>query len=353
MNFFKTLAETNITDVIIQFSQDEEGQATIFVAPKSISQNNPLKSLNPIFISGSPEQIDGEFFLTLANHLVLAKEEAEKVLSKAKQIKSLSNATIKQEKKNDIYNRVKAMTEKQIEEEEKESDEILKAEHEAALKTDEVQESAEKETKPKATKINNEKVLKDFVSSIKDDDILIHQEKIESLISNLSKDELNKPFAKKVSNDIEIAVRKKELIEEEEEEEGFIVDSKPITSKEDFLKNKDVPEFQTPPIGITKEESEKMVNNLTGERTATMEVVKESPNADTVPDPEKEQGIPTETPTVSELKFEPVHEQVEEFTMIYTDHSLEEMLGVGWTKEQLIEHGYAEIKIVSKFVTSK
>ena len=88
MNFFSKLSQSGITDVIIQFEQNEQGEITLFVAPKTISRKNLLKTINPIRFVGKPEEVDLDFFTKLDEHLVdvpkfektePTKEKVEKV----------------------------------------------------------------------------------------------------------------------------------------------------------------------------------------------------------------------------------------------------------------------------------
>lgn len=71
MDFFKKLAESGVNDCVIQFEYTE-GQVIVYVSPKTLSKNNPLKSLKPLHIAGTPEQVDSCFMLNLTAHYVEA-----------------------------------------------------------------------------------------------------------------------------------------------------------------------------------------------------------------------------------------------------------------------------------------
>jgi hypothetical protein len=206
MNFFKTLSETGINDVIIQFSKDEKGEVTIIVSPKNIIRNNPLLQIKPIVVTGSPEEVDTTFTDTIVKALTVAQKlhdilEAEKPKeivkpekSRAQKIKEISDAQPIMES---VSTREEAID---------------------IIKTEKVEERLNKPTPPpveKQTTVNNEKNLKDFVLTLKtDSDWLSNKEKIEELYANLSEVELGKPYPKKVRIDLDIKLRKQAIIKE-------------------------------------------------------------------------------------------------------------------------------------------
>ena len=410
MNFFKTLSEIGITDVIIQFANDQDGQATIFVAPKTISQNNPLKSLNPIFFSGSPEDVDAEFFLKLSAHLVQAKELNDIALSKAKQIKALADAQPKEEKFPVVDNSVEAITaretieevipqvigvgsqmlvseeqlqEQQAEEEaerqfeadallldgkvivsteEMEAERVYEAEATLAVVRDEeelepknwedtdpaikaepthsIEEvrkvRTEKLKTEKVVKVNNEKVLKDFVATIKDKNILDYESTLEEMFAKLSEEEMNKPLYKKVRIDLDIAIRKKKNYEAAKEKFGF------KTKENVVVENVEVLEDNVAESCIEKQEingtqiPEEMVEYLNKDLETTIDRTLEQ-----IEKTEEQSPNVIVATTAGHVEEASIIEEAE-IIMIAKDFTLEQYLSVGWTKESLVDAGRAK-----------
>lgn len=311
MNFFKTLSETGIKDVVIQVKQDSTGAITVFVTPKTIAEDSALKGLKPLHLTGTPEEIDAEFFGLVTTPLQKTQAVFNNIEAFEAQLQEASKATADKKAEKDAAAKAKKET-----------------------TTTEASVPVEKEVK-----VNNEKALKDFMTSIKGKDIIESREKIEELYANLSSAELDKPFPKKVRIDLNIAIRKVEAIEAarekllgtKKEEVAPAVDATKIEVVEEPAMTEpvsDVPEFV--------------------ETKATMEVVKEIPNVDSVPGHVEEQPTtsvepivvpPTPTPTPAK----PIqYEEVTVLEMIDKEYSYEDFLQVGWTDALLVEHGKAQ-----------
>lgn len=350
MNFFKTLSETGIKDVVLQVKQDSTGNITVFVTPKTVAEDSALKGLKPLHLTGTPEELDTEFFGLVTSPL---------------------------QKTQNIFNNVEAF-EAQLREASKTTAD-KKAEKDAAAKAKKETSGTDVEKEvpvEKPMKVNNEKALKDFMASIKGENILSSKDKIEELYANLSEVELGKPFAKKVRIDLDIAIRKEANIQAAREKHGFAtkpeetqpVDANTIEVVEEPAmteQTSDIPEFIPPVVGATEQEMENLTTQLTGNTKATdaptllkeavMEVVKEVPNVEPATMP-----IPVEAPSTEEVKpvvVPPVpvaapaareYEEVLEFQMICTEYTKEQYYEVGWTDEVLVQEGKAHYFSVMK-----
>lgn len=315
MNFFTQLSGTGIKDVVIQVKQDSTGAITVFVTPKTISEDSALKGLKPLHLTGTPEELDTEFFGLVTTPL---------------------------QKTQNIFNNVEAF-EAQLQEASKATAD-KKAEKDAAAKTKKDAATTEASAPvEKEVKVNNEKVLKDFITSIKGQDILLSKDKIEELYANLSEAELDKPFAKKVRIDVDIATRKQEQIRAAKEKltgkKEEVVDTEKANNTEVIEEPamtepvSDVPEFV--------------------EAKATMEVVKESPNVDSVPGHVEEQSIQNAEPVVvppTPAPVAPAYEEVQVLEMIDKEYTREEFISVGWTDALLVEHGKAQYVMIQREV---
>lgn len=326
MNFFKTLSETGIKDVVIQVKQDSTGAITVFVTPKTISEDSALKGLKPLHLTGTPEEIDAEFFGLVTTPLQKTQAVFNNVEAYEAQLQETSKATANKKA---------------------EKDAAAKSKKETAVEgSKEASAPVEKEVK-----VNNEKALKDFMTSIKGKEIIESREKIEELYANLSAAELDKPFVKKIRIDLDIAIRKVEAIEAarqkllgtKKEEVAPAVDATKIEVAEEPKMTEpvsDVPEFvetkATDAPGMLKE------------KVAEMEVVKESPNVDTVPGHVEEPSTTKVEPTVVPPTPAPVYEEVTVLEMIDKEYSYEDFIQVGWTDALLVEHGKAHYVTVQQ-----
>lgn len=327
MNFFKTLSETGINDVVIQMKQDSTGNITVFVTPKTIAKDSALKGLKPLHLTGTPEEIDAEFFGLVTTPLVKTQTIFNNVEAFEAQIKEVEKATADKKSEKDAATKAKKDTEKTDSKEAADSP---------------------KETVVKEVKVNNEKVLKDFMTSIKGEDLLIHKDKIEELYANLSEVELGKPFNKKVRIDLDIVLRKEAIIQAAREKHGF-------ATKTDIVTEEVKPVVEE--IEVVEPVMTEMVSDVP---EAIQEIAKESPNViiATVPTPVEEQPIEVvkEITPVPPIPVTPVviqYEDVEEFQMIATDFTKEEYNSVGWTDELLLQHNKAHYVTVKKEVTAE
>lgn len=313
MNFFKTLSETGIKDVVIQVKQDSTGAITVFVTPKTIAEDSALKGLKPLHLTATPEEMDINFFTLVATPLSQTQSIFNNVEAFEAQLREASKATADKKAEKDAV---------------------------AKAKKDVVVTGATEETAPveKVVKVNNEKALKDFMTSIKGKEIIESREKIEELYANLSPAELDKPFPKKVRIDLDIAIRKVEAIEAarekllgtKKEEVAPAIDATKIEVIEEPAMTEpvsDVPEFV--------------------ETKPTMEVVKEAPNVDSVPGHVEEQPTTSAEPIV--VPPTPVqYEEVTVLEIIDKEYSYEDFLQVGWTDALLVEHGKAQYVTVQQ-----
>lgn len=351
MNFFTKLSESGITDVIIQFEKNEDGEITLFVAPKTISRKNLLKTINPIRFVGKSEEIDFDFFQKLNEHLVdvpkfQAIEPANETVEKVKE-----EAEIVEEQK-----------EKAIEKE----DSIAPiAEEQKEVPIAETPIGELPKTKAKAEpepKEDNIKPLKDFYEIIKKDDILPFREAIELALSKLTEKEMEKPYPKKVKNDLEIRIRKEENKIAALKKHGFITDEKP----DEVVETVTDENFGTEGITtrFTPEEADQHIKENNGgvefsEITANeIEVVEEILEEVETPVIPIAQPIPSSPVPVAPIPL-PVPEapqpiQVKRFRqetkeilkMIVEDFTYEQYRGVGWSDQQLIDNGRAIIEQV-------
>lgn len=314
MNFFTTLSETGIKDVVIQVKQDATGNITVFVTPKTIAEDSALKGLKPLHLTGTPEEIDAEFFGLVTTPLQKTQAVFNNVEAYEAQMQEVSKATADKKA---------------------EKDAAAKAKKDAT--PTEASAPAEKEVK-----VNNEKALKDFMTSIKGQDIILSKDKIEELYANLSEAELDKPFPKKVRVDLDIAIRKEQQIKAAKEK---------LTGKKE--EEVATPAETTAASNIEVNEEPAMTEQTSDvpefvEPVATMEVVKESPNVDSVPGPVEEQPTivaetvvapPIPTPEMPQATVQ--YEEVTVLEMIDKEYTREEFLSVGWTDELLVQHGKA------------
>lgn len=351
MNFFTKLSESGITDVIIQFEQNEDGEVTLFVAPKTISRKNLLKTINPIRFVGKSEEIDFDFFEKLNEHLVdvpkfQATEPAKENVEKVKE-----EAEIVEEQKEEAI--------------EKEDSIALIAEEQKDVPLAETPVEKLPKTKAKAEpepKVDNIKPLKEFYEIIKKDDILPFREAIETALSKLTEKEMEKPYPKKVKNDLEIRIRKEENKIAALKKHGFIPDDKPTEVTETVVDDN----FGTEGIvtKFTPEQADQQIKEANGgvefsEITANeIEVVEEILEKVEVPVIPIAQPIPTDlessvpvAPAPEPIPVAPApqpiqikrfrQEVVEVFKMIVEDFTHEQYRSVGWSDEQLLATGRA------------
>lgn len=354
MKFFKQLSETQITDVIIQFEKSETGEIIVFVAPKSITRGNPLKSLKPIFLSGNAEKIDLEFFNEIEKNMI----DGPVKVSKAKQIKALSDSQPLEEKFEDIDNSVEPITEEKEQEflAEEEARKQFDADEALELNDDfskeeveEVLEESPKEVKPKkekVEKVNNEKPLKDFIASLgKDADILHQIPAIEELYAKLSSEELDKPFAKKVRIDMDIRLRKEANYQGALVKNGF----KP---KEESVLPKELQEIVNGSPNLYAVKMERVVSEIeiieeevkTEEKFIDINMQSNTSQIFENPikiSPEMQELVKTLPPEEEVFEVEVIEEE-SDFVLLSKDFTLEQYISIGWTKQSLVDAGRAK-----------
>ena len=354
MNFFSKLSQSGITDVIIQFEQNEQGEITLFVAPKTISRKNLLKTINPIRFVGKPEEVDLDFFTKLDEHLVDVPKFEKTEPTKEKVEKVKEEVEIVEEQKEEV-----------IEKQDPKHPIDPIAEEYKDVPVAETPIGELPKTKAKAEpepKEDNIKPLKDFYEIIKKDDILPFREAIELALSKLTEKEMGKPYPKKVKNDLEIRIRKEENKIAALKKHGFITDDKPAEVVETLTDEN----FGTEGITtrFTPEEAEQHIKENNGglefsEITANeIEVVEEILEEVETPVIPIAQPIPSSPVPVAPIPL-PVPEapqpiQVKRFRqetkeilkMIVEDFTYEQYRGVGWSDQQLIDNGRAIIEQV-------
>ena len=354
MNFFSKLSQSGITDVIIQFEQNEQGEITLFVAPKTISRKNLLKTINPIRFVGKPEEVDLDFFTKLDEHLVdvpkfektePTKEKVEKVKEEVEIVEEQKEEVIeKQDPKHPI-------------------DPIAEQYKDVPVGKTPIGELPK--TKAKAEpepKVDNIKPLKEFYEIIKKDDILPFREAIELALSKLTEKEMEKPYPKKVKNDLEIRIRKEENKIAALKKHGFITDDKPAEAVEAVTDDNFGTEVIT--TRFTPEEADQQIkeanggvefDGITAEEIEVVEEILEKVETPVIP---IAQPIPSSPVPVAPIPL-PVPEapqpiQVKRFRqetkeilkMIVEDFTYEQYRGVGWSDQQLIDNGRAIIEEV-------
>lgn len=384
MNFFQKLTETGIENVVIEVKKSEAEAITVFITPKSKAKDEALNKLKPIFVTGLPEEIDAEFFNLISEPL----RDTQKVFSNI-----------------EAYEAQKAEIQKETAEK---KDAKAKATADAKKAKDE-EGKVEKVPVVKEVVINNEKVLKEFMTSIKGENILTHKDKIEELYALCNEAELDKPFAKKVRIDLDIAIRKQKNIDDARARMGFapkldidnayigteetivetetaeiVIAEEKIETESSTLTEKEIEEIATQEPPLTTKESFKQRNAVPVEAPQT------SPNENPamVPGAVEEQSVEEmdveDEEIISEEDMEaeriyeaaatlanvqenivqnsvpvppappapptpPVMEEVLEFVMIVTDGTKEDYMKAGWSEEQLIQHGKGHwVKVVKE-----
>ena len=356
MNFFKKLSESGITDVIIQFEQNEKGEVTLFVAPKTISRKNLLKTINPIRFVGKPEEIDLDFFAQLNEHLVDVPKVEKTEPTKEKVEKVKEEVEIVDEQKEEVIEK---------EDSKHPIDPIAEEYKEVPVAETPVKELPKQKDKAETEpKVDNIKPLKEFYEMIKKDDILPFKEAIETALSKLTEKEMEKPYPKKVKNDLEIRIRKEENKIAALKKHGFITDEKP----DEVVETVTDENFGTEGITtrFTPEEADQQIkeanggvefDGITAEEIEVVEEILEKVEVPVIP---IAQPIPTDlessVPVAPAPAPEPIpvpvapqpiqikrfrQEVVEVFKMIVEDFTHEQYRSVGWSDEQLLATGRA------------
>ena len=354
MNFFSKLSQSGITDVIIQFEQNEQGEITLFVAPKTISRKNLLKTINPIRFVGKPEEVDLDFFTKLDEHLVDVPKFEKTEPTKEKVEKVKEEVEIVEEQKEEV-----------IEKQDPKHPIDPIAEQYKDVPVGETPIGELPKTKAKAEpepKEDNIKPLKDFYEIIKKDDILPFREAIELALSKLTEKEMGKPYPKKVKNDLEIRIRKEENKIAALKKHGFITDDKPAEAVETVTDENLGTEVIT--TRFTPEEADQHIKENNGgvefsEITANeIEVVEEIleevetpviPIAQPIPSfPVPVAPIPLPVPEAPQpIQVKRFRQETKEILkMIVEDFTYEQYRGVGWSDQQLIDNGRAIIEQV-------
>ena len=356
MNFFSKLSQSGITDVIIQFEQNEQGEITLFVAPKTISRKNLLKTINPIRFVGKPEEVDLDFFTKLDEHLVDVPKFEKTEPTKEKVEKVKEEVEIVEEQKEEVIE--KQDTKHPIDPIAEEYKDVPVAETPIG-ELPKTKSKAEPEPKE-----DNIKPLKDFYEIIKKDDILPFREAIELALSKLTEKEIGKPYPKKVKNDLEIRIRKEENKIAALKKHGFIPDDKPTEVTETVVDDN----FGTEGIvtKFTPEQADQQIkeanggvefSEITENEIEVVEEILEKVEAPVIP---IAQPIPTDLESSVPVPVAPApepipvpkapqpiqikrfrQEVVEVFKMIVEDFTHEQYRSVGWSDEQLLATGRA------------
>lgn len=320
MNFFETLAATSIKDLTIQMKQDDKGTITVFLTPKSTSEDSALKGLKPIYLTGTPQDIDLEFFQIISKPL----EDTQKVFSNIEAFEAQKAEVLKatEEKKNAAKNK-KAETK---------NDDDDNEENPSSDDTPTI--------KPiKEIKVNNEKILKEFIVSIKNDNLSDHKEKLQELIGNLSIAESIKPAMKKIVSDLETSIKKEESIAIARAKFGFTA---PVTSETIIEEEEIVSTPLTTKESFSTREKQSDLKEL-------KEIVVNSPNVilATIPGPEtvlqKVEEVVEIIPQ-PEIPPAPIYytEEIDVLEMIDQTFSYEQYIAATWTDAQLVEKGKAK-----------
>ena len=383
MNFFQQLSETQITDVIIQFEKAENGQVTVFIAPKAITRGNPLKSINPIFLSGSAQKVDDEFFEILDRNMIdapIKKEVAKKIVKgheskptiKDEEIPSntMEQAMERMEMPNEAMPQAMAnIQQDDLQEQEAEEEAERQLERDAELlgndftseeiaeAVEELKEELEIKKPEKVVKINNEKPLKDFITSLgKDADILPHIPQIEELYANLSPEELDKPYAKKVRIDVDIRLRKDANYRAALEKNGFapklpeklqeIVDASPNIHVVTMAPIEEPVDAEKMEMEIKLREIDEEIENVAEVHNAQFIDIDMTTETHVFDKPieisaEMQALVETLPPAEEVFEVEAVEEEPD-FVMIAKDFTLEQYISVGWTKQSLVDANRAK-----------
>jgi PRTRC genetic system protein E len=299
--------------------QDNKGSITVFLTPKSISEDSALKALKPIYLTGTPQDIDLEFFQIISKPL----EDTQKVFSNIEAFEAQKAEILKatEEKKNVSKNKKAEKTTDDNEDE------------------DENNDSLEKPTKE--IKVNNEKALKDFVASIKNDNLIDHKEKLKELIANLSITESIKPAIKKIVSDLETSIKKEESIAIAKAKFGFTTSPSLSVEQEETIEE----EIISAPLTTKESFSNK---EKTNDLEELKEIVVNSPNViiATIPGPEtvlpKIEPVPE--PIQAPILPAPIYytEEIDVLEMIDQTHSYEQYIQATWTDELLVQAGKAK-----------
>lgn len=212
MNFFQELVKTGVNDVIIQYSKNSDKDITVVISPKNIIKGNPLLQINPIVISGTPESVDKEFNDNITKALAVAQKlhevlEANKPKEEPKAKETVKAKAPKAKPKEVVEKSEPVAEEPKVEEVKKEEPKVEAPKVEEVKK--EVPAAQKQQEEPK---VNNEKVLKDYMTTIKGQNIFLYKDIVEDLYSKLDEKELTKPLAKRVRIELDIAIRKDKQI---------------------------------------------------------------------------------------------------------------------------------------------
>lgn len=73
-NFFKQLSELGITGLGIEIKTSEDGLVSVVTSPRSVAKDQALKSLVPILLTGTPDEIDQHYFESISGPMKKTKE---------------------------------------------------------------------------------------------------------------------------------------------------------------------------------------------------------------------------------------------------------------------------------------
>lgn len=62
MNFFTQLSEIGIKDVTIEIKTAQDGRVSVVTTPKTVSQDKGLKTLKPLILTATAEELDEGYF---------------------------------------------------------------------------------------------------------------------------------------------------------------------------------------------------------------------------------------------------------------------------------------------------
>lgn len=142
MSFFKQLQSTGIKNVVIEVKTTFSDEITVFITPKTSANDPALKTFKPIFLTGTPEEIDAVFFEKVSEPLSKTqgtfdnieafeaqKAEAEKsnAIAKAEKDKKEAAEKEKKEKVTKAVDNLKKIVDAEDYDAIKEKDKVLKA----------------------------------------------------------------------------------------------------------------------------------------------------------------------------------------------------------------------------------
>lgn len=105
--FFKMLSEIGVKNVNIEIKTDEAGLISVLTSPKSTATDSALKSMTPLLLTGTPEELDAEYFSAVSNPLRETQKFFSNVESYEKSIEEAKAKTAQEKNKKEAEKKAK------------------------------------------------------------------------------------------------------------------------------------------------------------------------------------------------------------------------------------------------------